>query len=90
MLFKFAQDVKCSGGYIYGGATRDDSLAQKSVGLELKAMTTLFDVINSNEFKNLRITLACRVDFMGYCLSVQALLPINQHSLVYGSGNGYF
>lgn len=67
MLFKFAQDIEVSEGvFIYGGGVKDDGLAQKSVGNELKAISSVFDIVSSNpEFPNFGISLSCRVDFMG-------------------------
>ena len=90
MLFKFAQDIEIAPGkYLYGGKRRDDHLAQKSVGHELKAMTSLFEILhNSQVCHRLRVSLFCRVDFKGYRLSVQSWLPIGKGSLIYGSEDG--
>ena len=67
MLFKFARDIEIAPGmFLYGGKHRDDGLAQKSVGNELKGISSVFDVVSSNpECSDLRISLSCRVDFMG-------------------------
>eukprot|EP01091_Cochliopodium_minus_P013456 TRINITY_DN4343_c0_g1_i3.p1 TRINITY_DN4343_c0_g1~~TRINITY_DN4343_c0_g1_i3.p1 ORF type:complete len:256 (-),score=68.36 TRINITY_DN4343_c0_g1_i3:637-1404(-) len=90
MLFKFAQDVEVGKGvYLYGYKEKNDYLAQKSVGHELKNISALFDVINKNsKCSDFKISLSCRVDFMGFRLFVQSLLPIDKESLVYGSKDG--
>lgn len=83
MLFKFAHDVELSPGtWLYGGRKPNDVLAQKSAGHELKAVSSLFKVCSN--IKNFRVGLMCLVDYMGFRLSVQALLPIGEDTLIYG------
>ena len=78
MLFKFGQDVQIGENeWIYGGTEQSNANAQKSVGHELKALSALYSVIKTNkELSKLRIPLMTVVDYCGFRLSVQSLLPI--------------
>jgi len=78
---------------LYGGFKRDDLGAQKALGNELKAYSELFKAtlkqIQNNEGEFLRIPMSCLVDYMGFRLICQSLLPISGgESLVYGSQDG--
>jgi hypothetical protein len=75
ILFKLAVDSY----NIYGG----DEFAMKSAAHELKSLTSIIGIDNSN----VRLPLMCVIDYLGYRLLAVSLLPINRDTLVYGSSD---
>ena len=78
MLFKFSQDIQVGEReWIYGGRNPSDDNAQKAVGHELKSLSAVFNIIKSNKkIRKMSIPLMVIVDYCGFRLSVQSLLPI--------------
>tara|TARA_R110002050_G_C8839155_1_gene505827 strand:- start:85 stop:732 length:648 start_codon:yes stop_codon:yes gene_type:complete len=73
IMFKFAVDSHD----IYG----DDRWAAKAAGLELLGYCAYFNT----HIPGLSLPLVAVVDFMGYRLICESVLPITRRSLVYGS-----
>ena len=73
ILFKFAVDWK----HFYGG----DARAMKSAGHELKSLMRYY------QCEGIRVPLMALIDYRGYRLVAQSVLPISHDTLVYGSCN---
>lgn len=84
ILFKFSKDVELAPGmWLYGGSHGANVVAaQKASGNELRALEAVHDAGTE-----LRVPLMTVVDFAGWRLTAQALVPIDGESLVYGSGD---
>lgn len=100
MLFKYAVDVALDAEgrqWLYGGDTRRDDLALKSTNHELLGLAHLLDaydhhrrvqVDRGESEPSLRHSLAAVLDCQGTRLTAISLLPITEHTLVYGSADG--
>eukprot|EP01091_Cochliopodium_minus_P019576 TRINITY_DN8269_c0_g1_i2.p1 TRINITY_DN8269_c0_g1~~TRINITY_DN8269_c0_g1_i2.p1 ORF type:complete len:734 (+),score=164.05 TRINITY_DN8269_c0_g1_i2:154-2202(+) len=77
ILFKFAIDT--SG--LFNG---DDEKAMKIAGHDLKGLKAHF----STRVKGLHYPLTTLIDYKGYRLVAQALLPIDTETIIYGSNDG--
>jgi Clustered mitochondria len=80
IFFKFSQD---SLG-LYGGG----HFAQKAAALELQALNSVLQASLRVLQGRLRSPLMCLIDYHGYRLVANSLLPIDQNTLVYGSADG--
>jgi hypothetical protein len=81
ILFKFIHEEKHSDIY-----AKDLNVASKSAGLELKSIAMV--AIGANQKYKLNYPLAIIIDFEGWRLLAEALLPINKdETLAYGSMN---
>lgn len=69
---------------MYGGKTRNDSLAMKSGNHELKGLIAYM----GSEIKGLCFPLSAIIDYKGYRLVATTVLPINNSTIKYGSANG--
>ena len=76
ILFKFAVDSF----NLYGG---DDSSAAKVAGHDLLGLNNYFNC----DVEGLCFPLMCLVDYRGFRLIAMSLLPVTEHSIVYGSDN---
>jgi hypothetical protein len=82
IVFKFAQDVLLPGGeYLYGGSEPDEEAAHKAAGHERKGINCIIQ----RALEGVAVPLMTLVDFRGFRLSAQSLVPIGPGSLVYGS-----
>ncbi len=73
ILFKFAVDWK----HFYGS----DARAMKSAGHELKSLMRYY------QCEGVRVPLMALIDYRGYRLVAQSVLPISRDTIVYGSNN---
>ena len=65
------------------------TLAQKSVGHELKSISAVYDAFqNNSSLEKLRIPLTAIVDYCGFRVLVQSLVPISSNTLKFGSRDG--
>ena len=74
ILFKFAVDWK----HFYGS----DARAMKSAGHELKSLMRYY------QCEGIRVPLMALVDYRGYRLVAQSILPISRDTIIYGSNDG--
>ncbi len=72
ILFKFALDWKG----IYG----DDERAMKAAGLELHGLMAYYDAD-----VGLHVPLICLIDYKGFRIVAESILPVDASTLVYGS-----
>jgi hypothetical protein len=88
MLFKFCVDVCLSnGGWMYGGALASDERAMKSGGHELKSIINLLS-LSPKDTTRVHFPMMAVVDYRGFRLLVESLLPIDRSTCVYGSPDG--
>ncbi len=82
LLFKFAEDVQLSSGHwVYGGSARNDRLAAKSAGHELKSTQALIDA----GISQIRYPMMAAFSYRGKRVLCASLLPIRgKASLVQG------
>eukprot|EP01125_Pyxidicula_operculata_P004215 TRINITY_DN1624_c0_g1_i3.p1 TRINITY_DN1624_c0_g1~~TRINITY_DN1624_c0_g1_i3.p1 ORF type:complete len:788 (+),score=138.75 TRINITY_DN1624_c0_g1_i3:44-2407(+) len=78
ILFKFATDWK----NIYGS----DEAAMKTANCEMKGLMAVAEHISPDD--PISLPLMTLVDYMGFRLIAQSLLPISNDTLVYGSSDG--
>lgn len=93
ILFKFAMDVALdapngSQVWMYGGSESCNEYAMKSAKHEFNSIVVVNNLRWQGVSKSLRVALTTIIDFRGFRLSCQALLPIGKNTLVYGSDNG--
>lgn len=56
---------------------------------ELKSLSAVYDVLRTNgKLRRMRIPLMSVVDYCGFRISVQSLLPLGLDTLKYGSSDG--
>lgn len=86
ILFKFARDALVGPNqYLYGGDRCDDAAARKAMGNELKAAGALF---KASVGTPIRVPLMALLDFRGFRLCCQAVVPLSGAQFVYGSADG--
>lgn len=93
ILFKFAMDVALdapngSQVWMYGGSESCNEYAMKSAKHEFNSIVVVNNLRWQGVTRSLRVALTTIIDFRGFRLSCQALLPIGKNTLVYGSDNG--
>tara|TARA_R110002050_G_scaffold299314_1_gene464532 strand:+ start:996 stop:1304 length:309 start_codon:yes stop_codon:yes gene_type:complete len=54
---------------------------------ELKGSIAYFNCLTAEEHKKIGIPLVVLVDYMGFRLVAESLLPINKNSLIYGTSD---
>jgi uncharacterized membrane protein YgcG len=87
ILFKFALDQRLPCGqqqWMYGGAAANDANAMRAAAHELKGVTAL----GKCHVDGLCLPLMCLIDFLGFRLVAMSILPIQRHTIVYGSCDG--
>ncbi|CAM9842696.1 unnamed protein product, partial [Ectocarpus sp. 6 AP-2014] len=77
ILFKLADGSK--GPYL-----GNDEAAAKGAGHDLRGATHYL----ATRIRGLRYALQCLIDYKGFRMTAQAVLPVNKESLRYGSSNG--
>ena len=82
ILFKFAHDTNLGPLWLYGDNERNDQFAAKAAGQELLSANYV-----GSRHPQLRIPLMALLDYWGQRLIGMALLPIGNHSILYGSDN---
>lgn len=88
VMFKFAVDVCLSNGtWMYGGESASDERAMKTGGHELKAIINLLS-LSPKHTQRVHFPMMAVVDYRGFRLLAEALLPISNDSCVYGSPDG--
>lgn len=91
ILFKFAMDVALdahgSTVWMYGGSDPCNEYAMKSAKHEFNGIVAVNN-LRWQGVSDIRVALTSIIDFRGFRLSCQALLPIGKPSLVYGSDDG--
>jgi hypothetical protein len=75
ILFKFAMDWK--------GLYKSDESAMKAAGHELKSLMQVFN----SRIKGLHVPLITLIDYLGFRLVAESILPINRNTIVYGSSD---
>ena len=93
ILFKFAMDVALEAPngsqiWMYGGSESCNEYAMKSAKHEFNSIVVVNNLRWQGVSRSLRVALTTIIDFRGFRLSCQALLPIGKNTLVYGSDNG--
>lgn len=89
ILYKFALDVELSPGlWMYGGDTADHEGAAKAAGQERKSLDLLLRLISAGELRGLCCPLMTTIDYSGWRLTAQSLLPISASTICYGSADG--
>lgn len=93
ILFKFAMDVALDAPngsqiWMYGGPESCNEYAMKSAKHEFNSIVVVNNLRWQGVSRSLRVALTTIIDFRGFRLSCQALLPIGKNTLVYGSDNG--
>eukprot|EP01128_Nolandella_sp_AFSM9_P005573 TRINITY_DN270_c0_g2_i2.p1 TRINITY_DN270_c0_g2~~TRINITY_DN270_c0_g2_i2.p1 ORF type:complete len:1572 (+),score=354.00 TRINITY_DN270_c0_g2_i2:505-5220(+) len=85
ILFKFALDVELAAknGWLYGGSRASDESAMKAAKNELRGLSYYSSVSSLLHFP-----LTVLVDYKGFRVIAEALLPINKDTIVYGSSDG--
>ncbi len=83
ILFKLAKDKNIGNNWLYGNDHANDYLAEKSARQELLGANFL-----CSHSSLVRVPLMATIDYHGHRLVATALLPIDAHSLVYGSSDG--
>lgn len=85
LLFKFATDVELSSGsWLYGGSQRNDFLARKSAGHELKSTQALLDA----GMTQLNFAMMATFMYRGLRVTCASLLPVKgARALVQGKEN---
>jgi hypothetical protein len=85
---QFALDTKVTGGaedlWLYGGKQRSDSKATKAAGHDLSGLMAYYNTSTPG----LYYPLMALIDYRGYRLIAQSLLPVDKTTLKYGSCDG--
>jgi hypothetical protein len=88
VMFKFCVDVRLSnGGWMYGGAAASDERASKSGGHELKSIINLLS-LSPKDTTRVHFPMMAVVDYRGFRLLAESLLPIDRSTCIYGSPDG--
>ena len=88
VMFKFAVDVKLSNNaWMYGGAQPSDERAMKTGGHEIKAVINLLS-LSPKDSQRVHFPMMAVVDYRGFRLLAEALLPIDNSTCIYGSPDG--
>ncbi|KAL6059841.1 Clu domain-containing protein [Balamuthia mandrillaris] len=78
ILFKFALDAR--------GLYRSDYAAAKVAGHELKGLMACFNALEKEKL-DLCLPIMALIDYRGFRLIAMSVLPINRHTIVYGSND---
>eukprot|EP01130_Rhizamoeba_saxonica_P004129 TRINITY_DN1702_c0_g1_i2.p1 TRINITY_DN1702_c0_g1~~TRINITY_DN1702_c0_g1_i2.p1 ORF type:complete len:542 (-),score=87.99 TRINITY_DN1702_c0_g1_i2:14-1471(-) len=85
--FRIIDDIKISEySWLYGKSDKNTLGANKSVGNELRAMSSIFKLDNYRGLLNLPYY--CLIDYMGYRVSAQTHIHTDAETLVFGTVDG--
>lgn len=86
ILFKFAMDVELANGkgWMYGGQQPSDERAMKAAANELRGLMHYASL----HIKQLHFPMMVVIDYKGFRIIAQSVLPINKETIRYGSSDG--